>query len=118
MPRSKDKPVLASWMGGPAIAAGEAILNRANIPTFPFPDTAVRMFNYMWQYNCNLRSIYETPILPVDSTQETPDRARVDSIDQARAGRGRTILTEYEVEGGAGGVLHPNGEHHARADRR
>src|SRR5690606_7565653 len=42
-----EKPVLAGWMGGPEVAAGEAILNRANLPTFQLPDTAARMFNYM-----------------------------------------------------------------------
>jgi acetyltransferase len=30
----EGKPVLASWMGGDEVAAGEAILNRADIPTF------------------------------------------------------------------------------------
>jgi acetyltransferase len=34
------KPVLASWMGGADVAAGVQILNRASIPTFPYPDTA------------------------------------------------------------------------------
>ena len=36
------KPVLASWMGGAEVAAGEQILNQAGIPTFQFPDSAVR----------------------------------------------------------------------------
>ena len=58
------KPVLASWMGGAEVAAGEQILNRAGIPTFPFPDTAVRAFNYMWRYTYNLKGLYETPSLP------------------------------------------------------
>ncbi len=31
------KPVLASWMGGAEVAAGEQILNQAGIPTFQFP---------------------------------------------------------------------------------
>jgi acetyltransferase len=92
----EDKPLLASWMGGPSVTAGEAILNRANIPTFAFPDTAVHMFNYMWHYNYNLNSIYETPILPVDSNQETPDRARVDAIIKHALATNRTILTEFE----------------------
>ncbi len=92
----EGKPLLASWMGGPGVAAGEAILNRANIPSFNFPDTAVRMFNYMWRYNYNLNSIYETPTLPVDSAYETPDRARAaEMLDRARKD-GRTILSEYE----------------------
>jgi acetyltransferase len=36
------KPVLASWMGGPDVEAGIAILNRANIPTFPYRTTRRR----------------------------------------------------------------------------
>ncbi len=50
------KPILASWMGGAEAAQGEAVLNRAGIPTFPFPDTAVRAFHYMWKYSYNLRA--------------------------------------------------------------
>ncbi|HEX9028083.1 MAG TPA: CoA-binding protein, partial [Anaerolineales bacterium] len=57
------KPVLASWMGGSDVAEGESILNRANIPTFPYPDTAARMFDYMAHYADNLSSLYETPVL-------------------------------------------------------
>ena len=58
------KPLLASWMGGAEVAAGEEILNHAGIPTFEFPDNAVRAFNYMWRYAYNLKEIYETPTLP------------------------------------------------------
>ena len=43
--RVEGKPVLASWMGGAQVAAGVDILNRANIPTFEFPDSAARAFN-------------------------------------------------------------------------
>ncbi|MFN7936222.1 MAG: GNAT family N-acetyltransferase [Bryobacteraceae bacterium] len=56
------KPVLASWMGGVEVAPGVGVLRAADIPTFPYPDTAVRMFLYMWAYNENLRAIYETPL--------------------------------------------------------
>ena len=72
--KQEGKPVLASWMGGVDVAAGEEILNRANIPTFPYPDTAARAFNYMWQYSYNLKGLYETPSLPEDSADWTPDR--------------------------------------------
>src|SRR5579863_10015661 len=42
--QSTGKPFIASWMGGPEMAAGIDILNRAGIPTFPFPDTAAKVF--------------------------------------------------------------------------
>lgn len=94
--RIEDKPVLASWMGGAEVQAGERILNRAGIPTFAYPDTAARVFNYMWKYSYNLRAIYETPILPADSAGQRPDRELVAGIiEQSRAG-GRAILTEME----------------------
>jgi acetyltransferase len=90
------KPVLASWMGGADVAAGISILNRAGIPTFPYPDTAAQVFNYMWQYTYNLKGIYETPALPVASPAEEMNRSQaLHLIEEVRA-KGRTILTEYE----------------------
>ncbi len=111
-----DKPLIASWMGGPDVAAGEAILNRANIPTFSFPDTAVHMFNYMWHYNYNLRSLYETPILPMDSYDETPDRDNVEAIFKHALATGRTILTEYESKQVLGAYYIPTVETRLAAD--
>ena len=49
------KPVLASWMGGADVESGSTILSAANIPTFPYPDTAARIFTHMWRYSDNLR---------------------------------------------------------------
>ena len=87
------KPILASWMGGEEAAQGQMILNRAGIPTFPFPDTAVTAFHYMWKYSYNLRALYETPALTSPDTIDPEEAARV--IESVRAG-GRTILTEFE----------------------
>jgi len=94
--RQEGKPVLASWMGGVDVAAGEEILNRANIPTFPYPDTAARAFNYMWRYSYNLKSLYETPSMPEESAEWTPDRALVEQIIRKARGEKRSILTEFE----------------------
>src|ERR1041384_6017222 len=94
--KQEGKPLLASWMGGVDVAAGEEILNRANIPTFPYPDTAARAFNYMWRYSYNLRSLYETPATPDDSADWPPARNVVDQIMRHVRGDGRTILTEFE----------------------
>jgi acetyltransferase len=90
------KPVLACWMGGPEVAAGVDVLNRANIPTFDYPDTAAHTFNYMWRYSYNLRAIYETPALPEASAAEVTDRQRATDLLESARRKGRTILTEYE----------------------
>jgi acetyltransferase len=103
------KPVLASWMGGASVAAGEAILNRAGIPSFAYPDSAARMFNYLWRYSYNLRGLYETPALdselvswrvgesisgPHQLTNSPTHQVR--SIVEAARAAGRTLLTEPE----------------------
>jgi len=97
-PYAKDsgKPVLASWMGGNSIAAGEAALNAAGIPTFSYPDTAARAFTYMWRYTCNLRGLYETPTFTEVSELESASRAQVEQIIQNARGHGRVLLTEFE----------------------
>ena len=90
------KPILASWMGGAEVSPGEMILNGASIFTFPFPDTAAHVFNYMWRSSYNLRGIYETPTLPADSDENAPNRALAQQIIQNARNAGRTILTELE----------------------
>jgi acetyltransferase len=92
---STGKPVLASWMGGPEVAAGTDILNRAGIPTFQFPDTAARVFCYMWRYSYVLKGLYETPVLRGES-DESPNRAGALALIQRVRAAGRTILTEVE----------------------
>jgi acetyltransferase len=90
------KPILASWMGGAEVAAGESILNRANIPTFPYPDTAARAFNYMWRYSYNLKALYETPTLADAPSEAALARLPADDIVHKARNSGRTLLTELE----------------------
>ncbi len=94
-----DKPVIASWMGGADVAAGETILNRHGVPTFPFPDTAARMFAYMWRYSSSLRALYETPVLPAGTDLAHADaRQRAEAVLLAARAAGRTLLTEVEAK--------------------
>ena len=93
---SSGKPLLASWMGGASIGEGEAILNRAGVPTFPFPDTAARAFTYMWRYAENLRSLYETPSLAEGPELDNAARAAVEKIIAGARQSGRLLLNEFE----------------------
>jgi len=92
--RDNDKPILASWMGGDAVASGENILNESGLPTFAYPDTAARVFNHMWRYSYNLRALYETPSLPEDE-EGLPDRNAAESIVEATHESGRVLMTEH-----------------------
>jgi len=90
-----DKPVLASWSGGQEVAAGEAILNKAGIPTFEYPDAAAQAFTYMWHATENLRTLYETPSLP-DDALGAPNREKAQQIIAHVHATGRDLLTEAE----------------------
>jgi acetyltransferase len=87
------KPVLASWMGGAGVAEGEDLLSAAGIPSFSFPDDAVRAFLHMWRFDDNLKSLYETPALVDEPGASTSQAAQV--LARVRVER-RTLLTEFE----------------------
>ncbi|MGK7933433.1 MAG: bifunctional acetate--CoA ligase family protein/GNAT family N-acetyltransferase [Microcystaceae cyanobacterium] len=90
-----NKPILASWMGGDEVTAGELILNRHHIPTYRYPDAAARLFNKLWKYEYNLQGIYETPSLAAEE-DSLPNRERVkEIIDNAHSYK-RVLLTELE----------------------
>ncbi len=71
----------------------EAILIEAGIPTFAFPDSAVRAFHYLWRYSYNLNALYETPTL-AESDRNAAVTA-TELVSQIRK-QGRTLLTEIE----------------------
>src|SRR5262249_9705015 len=85
---------LASWMGGACVDAGHTILDVANIPTFPYPDTAARIFTHMWRYSYSLRGLYETPAVAFDPCSDASTRAG--RLIASAQSKGRTLLTELE----------------------
>ncbi len=89
------KPVLASWMGGAEIQEGAATLRDAGIPTFDYPDTAARMFNYLWRSSESVRLLYETPTLAAQDGAGI-DRDKAAEVIAAVLRDGRTLLTEVE----------------------
>jgi acetyltransferase len=92
----QGKPILASWMGGDDVSAGENVLNRAGIPTFPYPDAAARAFYYLWQYSYNLKGLYETPTAVEGSDGDPTARAETTKLLETVRHEGRTLLTEEE----------------------
>ena len=94
--RSTRKPILASWMGGGEVAPGEAILHQAGIPTFPYPDTAARVFTAMARHDDNLRAMYETPTLPPEAEDEVAQKLEATAILAQALLEGRTDLDQVE----------------------
>jgi len=92
----RDKPILASWMGGNAVAAGEELLNRAGIPTFKYPDRAAQAFNFMCRHSANLAELYETPVVPVQPKRVPASGVSVSAIISAARERGVKLLAQHE----------------------
>ena len=88
------KPVIAAWMGGTGVARGADTLRSSGVPTYAYPDTATRVFNYMWRYDDAVSALYETPAL--DDGSFTPDLATVSQLLADALGHGRGLLTEEE----------------------
>jgi len=55
------KPLLAAFLGGPAVAAARVVLRRGGIPEFPWPEGAVRAFIGLWRHGDRLAALYQTP---------------------------------------------------------
>ena len=92
----EGKPVFASWMGGDQVLAGATILSHAGIPTYEYPDDAVRTFVDLWRYSHNLQGLYETPQALPEFTTQPPDRKKAVEILNAARAQKRTLLTEDE----------------------
>jgi acetyltransferase len=93
---TSGKPLLASWMGAKITEAGKEILNAAGVPTFDYPDTAVRAFQYMWQYTYHLRGLYEAPEIADDPALAQERARKAARLVESVAAEGRTLLTEFE----------------------
>jgi acetyltransferase len=91
------KPILASWMGGAEVMAGEAILNRHQIPTYPYPDSAARLFNLMSQHSYSLQGMAELPTMQPPDAKTLPDRALAADMIQSARQRGRRVLSAVEA---------------------
>lgn len=87
-----DKPILASWMGGDDVREGQDILNNAGIPTFDYPDDAVKAFASLAKYNKNLDALYETP----HAIQNIEKNENINLDINAIRESGRDLLTEWE----------------------
>ena len=42
-----QKPILASWIGGPAVQSGRVLLRDAGVPTYDFPEEAVHALRHL-----------------------------------------------------------------------
>ncbi len=82
-------PILASWMGGAEIDNGKSALNDYGIPTFRYPDTAVRAFDYLWKYGRYLSNLEQSAAV-----------AEKDPLEIAGVSAGADLMVDKILETG------------------
>ena len=89
-----EKPVFVVLAGGEQANAGRTRLAQSGFPTFPSPESAVRSFHYLYEYQRSLKMLTEVPrptgtAIKVDREAA---RALVDGVLRSQ----RTLMTEFE----------------------
>jgi acetyltransferase len=60
--RKTEKPVLTAMLGSKDVMAARRLFYENSIPTYEFPEEAVKTYLYMYHYSRGLESLYETPV--------------------------------------------------------
>jgi acetyltransferase len=65
--KKSTKPILTALMGSNEVEKGRQIFYDNKVPTYEFPEEAVKTYMYMYHYARNLENLYETPEdIPLD----------------------------------------------------
>jgi len=65
--RQSTKPILTAIMGSKEVDKAKQIFYEHKVPTYEFPEEAIKTYMYMYQWARNLENLYETPEdLPLD----------------------------------------------------
>ena len=92
--KSARKPILATIMGSEDVAKARQLLYENNVPTYEFPEEAIKTYLYMYQYSRNLEELYETPEdLPLDAA---PPKNYLKVLAGHRIREGKTLLSEED----------------------
>lgn len=97
------KPILAAWMGGPAVAPGIRVLSDSGIPAYRSPDEAVRAFMHLISYARNVQALngtshHITP-LAMDPTSRRKQCTTIlrNATGQTSGSPARTLLELYGI---------------------
>lgn len=91
----KEKPLLASWMGGVSVREGFEILKGRGVATFENPDEAAKAFAYMCKLKKYRQALLETPEEIVELLDIERKQKATKLLEEVHA-KGRLLLTEEE----------------------
>jgi acetyltransferase len=90
------RPVFTCWMGEDAVESARKIFEQAGIPTYDTPESAIRAFMQIVEYENNQKALIEIP--PSVPEEFEPDTETVHRIIQQALLDNRDILSEHETK--------------------
>ena len=85
------KPTLVALIGNAEVAKARQLLYESEIPTYEFPEDAIRTYLYMYEYARNLEILYQTPEeLPIEMGAP---KNHLKTLIRKAVSDGRTLLS-------------------------
>ncbi|MDR3291818.1 MAG: acetate--CoA ligase family protein [Methanobrevibacter sp.] len=84
-----DKPVIVVNMGGPSFINADKLLRKNNIPTYVFPETAVKVVDYLERFNSVQNRKYDDPIAKITDVDK---KAVEDIFKKVKSDKRDTLL--------------------------
>lgn len=94
-----QQPIVCSFMGGSIVARGERVLNEYRIPSFHFPERAVKALSAMWRWQQwrEREQRVQQEHRPMSETQVSATAVKERVVTPAVAAR-RLALTSFEMD--------------------
>ena len=98
-----DKPIIVVNMGGPTFENANELLRNNSIPTYVFPETAVKVVDYLERFNAVQERTYDDPINEIndvnkDKVAEIFDKVKADGRDTLLGSEAYAVAKEYGIE--------------------
>ncbi|MDR2830430.1 MAG: acetate--CoA ligase family protein [Methanobrevibacter sp.] len=87
--KSFDKPVIVVNMGGPSFINADKLLRENNIPTYVFPETAIKVVDYLERFNIVQNRVYDDPIAKITDVDK---KAVEDIFKKVKSDKRDTLL--------------------------
>ena len=97
-PERPPLPLVACWIGGPAVAEARQIFVNAGIACYDMPEQAVAAIGMLQRYAQNQAQLTQAPPAGAGADAPAPDVARVRAIVEQVLASGRDMLTEPEAK--------------------
>lgn len=92
--KKSQKPILTAMMGSKEVEKARQIFYDNKVPTYEFPEEAIRTYLYMYHYARNLENLYEAPVdVPLDIG---PPKNYLKLLIQKYAREGNLTLSEED----------------------